>query len=109
MAYEKEVKEITCCSCSGSVFYRLFVLCDKYSENVKADYASQINPSIVNRERWYRWAGADSGCRPAVCGENGSEYGDKGLFSVSDSCKEEEIFSVSSLYLRRPHNSDSEN
>ena len=37
----------------------LLVLCDKYSENVKADYASQINPSIVNqgKQRYRRGKG----------------------------------------------------
>ena len=45
----KEVKKLLVVLVSAVFFIGLFVLCDKYSENVKADYASQINPSIVNQ------------------------------------------------------------
>ncbi len=45
----KEVKKLLVVLVAAVFFIGLFVLCDKYSENVKADYASQINPSIVNQ------------------------------------------------------------
>ncbi|MFR3435439.1 MAG: CapA family protein [Coprococcus sp.] len=45
----KEVKKLLVVLVAAVFFFGLFVLCDKYSENVKADYASQINPSIVNQ------------------------------------------------------------
>ena len=45
----KEVKKLLVVFVAAVFFIGLFVLCDKYSENVKADYASQINPSIVNQ------------------------------------------------------------
>ena len=45
----KEIKKLLGVLAAAVFFIGLFVLCDKYSENVKADYASQINPSIVNQ------------------------------------------------------------
>ncbi len=45
----KEIKKLLVVFVAAVFFIGLFVLCDKYSENVKADYASQINPSIVNQ------------------------------------------------------------
>ena len=38
----KEVKKLLVVLVAAVFFIGLFVLCDKYSENVKADYASQI-------------------------------------------------------------------
>ena len=45
----KEIKNLLVVLVAAVFFIGLFILCDKYSENVKADYASQINPSIVNQ------------------------------------------------------------
>ena len=65
----KEVKKLLVVLVAAVFFIGLFVLCDKYSENVKADYASQINPSIVNQ--------GSSGT-----GNNDKASGDAGSLSV---------------------------
>lgn len=45
----KEIKNLLIVLIGAVFFIGLFILCDRYSENVKNDYASQINPSIVNQ------------------------------------------------------------
>ena len=45
----KEIKNLLVVLVAAVFFIGLFILCDRYSENVKTDYASQINPSIVNQ------------------------------------------------------------
>ena len=65
----KEIKKLLVVFVAAVFFIGLFVLCDKYSENVKADYASQINPSIVNQ--------GSSGT-----GNNDKASGDAGSLSV---------------------------
>ena len=65
----KEIKKLLVVFVAAVFFIGLFVLCDKYSENVKADYASQINPSIVNQ-------GSSS------TGNNDKASGDAGSLSV---------------------------
>ncbi len=99
----KEVKKLLVVLVAAVFFIGLFVLCDKYSENVKADYASQINPSIVNQGS----SGTGSKGQTVDAGqlsveENGSEYGDKGLFSVSDSCSSRRYSLSAVCTLRRP-------
>ena len=98
----KEVKKLLVVRCSGSVFIGLFVLCDKYSENVKADYASQINPSIVNQGS----SGTGSKGQTVDAGQLSVEKMVQNMvtkdYSASVTLQQQEIFSVSSLYLRRP-------
>ena len=45
----KEIKNLLIVLVAAVFFIGLFILCDRYSENVKSDYASQINPSIVKQ------------------------------------------------------------
>ena len=46
----KEIRKLIIVLLAAVFFIGLFILCDRYAEDVRDEYASQINPSIVGQK-----------------------------------------------------------